>query len=224
MVTKRNTQNSFRHDSHNSAWPRIRWTWHNRTKSPIKILFFVDELHKMIPNWRPKQIRMNSREICMGKNTKKNDSIYYNSMHTMECSLSIWSLFIQYIGRIDKRIFSNCIPYQIMKPEVEFDCINVSIGYIIIETKRTIIILKICLYKQRVGKVVSITEPIIITSVNKSIDYFLGKYRQRKIDINCWMQKFWKTNTFEAKKKTCCFNSSFSIIRNNENIDSWFYQ
>lgn len=53
--------------------------------------------------------------------------------------------------------------------QVEFDCINVGIGYLNIETKRTIIMLKICLYKQRVEKGVSITEPIIIGSVNKNI-------------------------------------------------------
>lgn len=61
-----------------------------------------------------------------------------------------------------------------MNMQVEFNCINVGIGYIIIETKRTIIMLKICLYKQRVEKGVSITEPIIISSANKNI-FFLGK-------------------------------------------------
>lgn len=46
--------------------------------------------------------------------------------------------------------------------QVEFDCINVGIGYLNIEIKRIIIMLKICSYKQRVGKSVSITEPNIV--------------------------------------------------------------
>lgn len=44
--------------------------------------------------------------------------------------------------------------------------------------------LKICLYKQRVEEGVSITEPILISLVNKNIFFFFGKVKT-KVDINC---------------------------------------
>lgn len=55
--------------------------------------------------------------------------------------------------------------------QVEFDCINVGIGYLNIETKRTIIMLKICLYRQKSEKIISINKKTTISSVDQKNNF-----------------------------------------------------
>lgn len=72
------------------------------------------------------------------------------------------------INKNTNKLFIKSEQYSEMK--LECDGINGSIGYLNIELKRTIIMLKICLYKQRAEKDISITEPNVVIPLVKTLN------------------------------------------------------
>lgn len=104
--------------------------------------------------------------------------------------------------------------------QVEFDCINVGIGYLNIEIKRTIVMLKICLYKQRVEKSVSITKSIVVASVNKYNDFNSDSEGGEKSTI---IDEYKNSETnFERKRKhiTSIHHSPPSKIKTMATVNS----
>lgn len=89
---------------------------------------------------------------------------------------------------------------QYSELQLECDGISASIGYLNIEIKRTIIMLKTCLYKQRIKKNISINEITTINSVNENNDLVETNRNKRTSTLICEYRDSEKQTNLEERR------------------------
>lgn len=122
--------------------------------------------------------------------------------------IKIMKIRLKILGEKINIILSECeIKYeQFQNLQIEFDGISMGLEYLKSETKRTIIMLKICLYKQRIKDMPNQTTIIKKQTPGNSTNIQQSKYEFRNAIHTIW------TNNFGNLVSTKCNTKEDGIL------------